>query len=268
MSDVAQLDRRAFDRFTSGLLQHIGRYGRTLSKNSVHSYIRPVRQLLAWAASEGERVSATPQLPKLPRLYKDVLSREDLALMEAAAPAQRDQLVIRIFADCGLRLSELLFLTAGDIVRSARQASFRIRGKGDRERRVPIPPSLLRRLERHISSLSKDSRSDRLFLSLRRGPLGYHEPLTDSGLKQIVNVAARRAGIERTIHPHVIRHSWVTEMLRSGMNPIQLSVIAGASPTVISRHYEHLTQDDAYEAMIRALTASHDRGSGACSDHG
>lgn len=41
------------------------------------------------------------------------------------------------------------------------------------------------------------------------------------------------------------------------MNPIQLSFIAGASPDVIAQHYAHLTKDDAYEAMLRALAAPH-----------
>jgi hypothetical protein len=46
----------------------------------------------------------------------------------------------------------------------------------------------------------------------------------------------------------------MTEMLRHGMNPIQLSIIAGASPQVIAEHYTHLTKDDAYEAMLQVLT--------------
>jgi uncharacterized protein (DUF433 family) len=46
----------------------------------------------------------------------------------------------------------------------------------------------------------------------------------------------------------------MTEMLRQGMNPIQLSFIAGASTDVIAQHYAHLTKDDAYDAMVRALT--------------
>jgi uncharacterized protein (DUF433 family) len=47
----------------------------------------------------------------------------------------------------------------------------------------------------------------------------------------------------------------MTEMVRSGMSPIQLSLIAGASPEVITECYTHLTKDDAYEAMMRALAA-------------
>lgn len=46
----------------------------------------------------------------------------------------------------------------------------------------------------------------------------------------------------------------MTEMLRRGMNPIQLSVIAGASRQVIAQYYAHLTEEDASDAMLRALT--------------
>jgi hypothetical protein len=48
----------------------------------------------------------------------------------------------------------------------------------------------------------------------------------------------------------------MTEMLRNGMSPIQLSLIAGASPEVISRCYMHLTKDDAYEAMAKTFGAA------------
>jgi uncharacterized protein (DUF433 family) len=47
----------------------------------------------------------------------------------------------------------------------------------------------------------------------------------------------------------------MTEMLRGGMGPIQLSIIAGASVQVITEHYTHLTRDDAYEAMMKILAA-------------
>ncbi len=71
----------------------------------------------------------------------------------------------------------------------------------------------------------------------------------------MVKEAAERARITKRVYPHLLRHSWMTEMLRNGMNPIQLSFIAGASPDVIASCYSHLTKDDAYEAMLRVLTA-------------
>lgn len=74
-------------------------------------------------------------------------------------------------------------------------------------------------------------------------------------MKQVIEGAGERAQLGKRVHPHPLQHSWMTEMLRRGMNPIQLSVIAGASQQVIAAHYQHVTQDDAYEAMIAALVS-------------
>lgn len=256
LTRVEELDSRAVDRFTANLLSRTSARGRPLSKHSVHTYVRGVRQFLTWAQREGEPVSAKPQLPKLSKRHRDVLSREEIDRMEAAVPADRDKLIIRLFADCGLRLGEVTRLGLNDLLRHERYGQLRIQGKGDRERRVPVPPKLLRRLERHIEGRPTTAMSDRIFLSLRRGPSGDYDALTESGVAQLIGSAGARAGLGRSVHPHLMRHSWMTEMLRRGMNPIQLSVIAGASEKVIANHYEHLTEDDAFEAMMRALTSA------------
>ena len=248
-----QLDRRAFDRYSSFLLAKRNRYGKPVSKYSVHSFLRPVRLMLNWAAREGEEVLARPQLPRRERPIRDVLTREELDRLEQAMPTERDRLIIRIFADCGLRLDELTKLTAGDLVRSGRQAHLRVLGKRSRIRDVPLPPSILRRLDRLIDHRPEPRESDAIFLAHRRHGDVY-PALTPFGVYRVVTDAVRRAGITKHVHPHLLRHSWMTEMLRQGMNPIQLSIIAGASQEVIAQHYTHLTKDDAYDAMIRALT--------------
>jgi len=250
---LEQLDGRTVDRFTSSLLQRRPR-GHAISKHTVHSYVRPVRQLLTWATHVGEDVKAKPQLPRLPKPLHEVLSRDEIVSMENALPSERNKLIIRIFGDCGLRLRELTFLTPNDIVRSARQAHFRILGKGDRMREVPIPPLVLRRVERLISGRPLDRSEDRIFLTLRRSPLGEYDGLTGNGVYQVVMDAVARAGITKHVYPHLLRHSWMTEMLRQGMNPLQLSLIAGTSLPVIMEHYTHLTREDAYSSMIGALT--------------
>jgi integrase/recombinase XerD len=249
-----QLDRRAFDRYTSMLLAKRNRYGQPVSKFSVHSFLRPVRLLLNWATREGEEVLARPQLPRREKPVRDVLSREEIDQLERVMVSERDKLIIRIFSDCGLRLDELTRLKAGDIVRSGRQAHFRVLGKRGRVRDVPVPPTLLRRLDRFIDARPADRESDRLFLGHRRRG-GVYTALTDIGVYQVVKDAFRRARMTKPVYPHLLRHSWMTEMLRNGMNPFQLSIIAGASQEVIAQHYTHLTKDDAYEAMLRALSA-------------
>ncbi len=166
---------------------------------------------------------------------------------------ERDKLIIAILGSCGLRLAELTRLTPADIIRSGRQAHFRVLGKGARVRDVPVPPAIMRRLERHIASRPSDRRGDCLWLSFRRGRDGRYPALTPSGVYQVVKDGVARAGTTKRVYPHLLRHSWMTEMLREGMNPAQLSIIAGASLPVIMDHYTHLTKDDAYEAMLRVL---------------
>lgn len=251
ISEVRELDGRAVDRFTSYLLRR-QRNGAPISKHTVHSYVRPVRQMLTWAERVGEEVRAKPQLPRLQKTMRDVLTRDEIDLLEKVATSERDKLIIRIFGDCGLRLAELTHLAPGDIVRSGRQAHMRVLGKGNRVRDVPLPPATLRRLERHIDGRPADRSADRIFLSLRCGRNGY-EPLTPSGVHQVVRDAVARARLTKRVYPHLMRHSWMTEMLRNGMSPIQLSIIAGASIPVIMEHYTHLNKDDAYDAMIRVL---------------
>jgi site-specific recombinase XerD len=253
VQDLPQLDRRMIDRFTASLLARHHEDGRPISKHTVHSYVRPVRQLLTWASREGEDVKAKPQLPQCSPPLREVLNRQEIDDMENVMFAERDKLIIRLFGDCGLRLNELTDLKPQDIIRSGHQAHLRVLGKRSRWRDVPIPPQLLRRLERLINGRPVDRREDAIFLALRRSPMGLYDPLTSSGVYQVVKDAVARARIGKRVYPHLMRHSWMTEMLRNGMSPIQLSIIAGASVQVISDHYTHLTRDDAYEAMMRVL---------------
>jgi integrase/recombinase XerD len=252
---VEQLDGRAVDRLSSDLLTRISSRGAPLSRASVHTYIRGVRQFLTWAQREGEPVAAKPQLPKLPKLHKDVLTAREIDALEAGAPTERDRIIIRILGDCGLREGELVRLRVGDVLRPDNRGQLHVRGKGSRERRVPVMPRLLRRIERYIDGRPQNSQSDQIFLGLRRGPLGEYEPLTESGVGQLIEVAGLRIGFRRSVNPHLLKHSWITEMLRQGMDPIQLSIIAGTSLKVIMDHYQHLNEDDAYISMTNALTA-------------
>lgn len=254
ITDLAQLDHRTADRFTAELLSRTTAAGQPLSRFTIAAYIRPIRLLLGWAAREGEAVSAMPQLPRRGRPIRDVLSRAELEQLERAMPRERDKLIIRVFADCGLRLEELTRLKAGDIIRGGRKAYLRVHGKRDRVRDVPVPPNVLRRLDRLIERRPEERSSDAIFLSHRRGRLGVHDALTVGGVYQVVKEAAARAGIPKRVFPHLLRHSFMTEMLRQEMNLAQLSSIAGASTDVIAQHYAHLTRDDAYDAMMRALT--------------
>ncbi len=173
--------------------------------------------------------------------------------MEHAARTERDKLIIRLLADTGLRVGELLGLRANDLVEQNRNYYLHVRGKGAIDRLVPAP-KVYRRLRVYIErGRPKDAVSTRIFLSHRRRPSGGdYEPLTTSGVDQMVRNVAETAGIAKRVYPHLLRHSFATWQLSRGMNPIQLAQILGhSSLTMIQAVYSHLSPVDAYEAVLR-----------------
>lgn len=255
VDDLSQLDGRAVDAFSVALMERPGARGRPLSKASVHAYARAVRGFLTWCEREGEAVKARPALPRLPHRILDVLDREEIGRLIGAAPSERDRLILGILADCGLRNSELCTLEIGDVVRRDRQAFLRVHGKGSRDRLVPLTPVLLRGLERYERhGRPGDTASKRLFVSLRRGLSGDYEQLTRSGVLSLVRSAAKRAEITKPVHAHLLRHSFVTNALRGGMNPMLVAQVAGhSSLRMIEQVYSHLTAGDSYDALLQLL---------------
>jgi integrase/recombinase XerD len=249
---------RALEHLAAELLARPGRVGETLSRHSVHASLRAVTQSARWAKREGEGVGegATAPLPRLPRSLPNVLTRAQITALEDSAATERDRLIVRLLADCGLRVGELVGLRTGDLIQRDRGSFLRVHGKGDRERQVPIMPRLARRLERYMTKVRpQDAASDRIFLGLRRSATtGEYESLTTSGVEQLVRGLGQRCAIPDRVHPHLFRHSFVTHMLAQGMNPVQLAVIVGhTSLDMIQQVYSHLSPTDAYEAMSRAL---------------
>jgi len=229
--------------------------GKPLEKSSIHAYSRAVRGFLNWCAQEGEGTAAKPPLPKLPRRVLDVLNPDEIDNLEACAGTERDRLMIRVLGDCGLRAEELCALTPDDVIRRDRQAHLLVHGKGERDRLVPLPPALVRRVERYVRSVRPaDTRATALFVSLRRGRGGDYEPLTPSGVLQMVARTAEQAGISKPVYTHLFRHSFITNALRAGMSPLLVAQVAGhTSLRMIERTYSHLNSDDAYEAMMKML---------------
>jgi integrase len=265
---LAELTDRHLDRLGNELLTVGNAFAgggmrtRPLSPASVHAYMRGINGFLGWARKRGEEVDprAKAPLPKLGRRMPDTLDREEIRAMEDAAVTERDKLIIRLFADTGIRLGELLGLRASDIVeRRKGEWQLKVRGKGSKERFVPLRPSLRMRLSRYAARGRREATSERIFVSLRaraasRG--GGYAPLTASGVQQMIRTVAAQVPVRKEggVHPHLFRHSFATHALRSGMNPLQLQQILGHETLdMITNVYSHLTPTDAHQAVMRML---------------
>jgi integrase/recombinase XerC len=251
---VEQLDNRTCNRFSAHLQEHGGKHG-ALKPASIWTYSKSVRQFMNWAKREGEKVAGEVKLNKLPQVLLEILSPEEIDKLEAAATNVRDALIIAVLSQTGMRRNELCGLTTRDLLTESGQDYLLVHGKGGRDRKVPVTPRLARRLRRYIVSRPADVDSKRIFLGLRRRPGGTIEPLTDSGVTQLVSSLGERV-LGKKIGPHQLRHSMITMARRRHMDPMLIAKVVGhSSLQMMSRIYDHLDQSDSAAALMQMLRA-------------
>jgi len=221
----------------------------------VKTYLTAVNTFLAWCHAEGELGELKAPRPSVDRPMLDVLTRQEIQSMEDAAGTERDKLMVRVLADCGLRLGELRRLRVGDLVAQGRDRYLRVRDtKTHRDRLVPLTTPAYTQLDRYIRRTRPQCRTEAIFVTGRKGASGDYEPIAESTVQQLIRYLGRKAGITKRVHPHLFRHSLATELLRRGTNPIQVRDILGhTSLAMIDRVYSHLTPADAHRALLEAL---------------
>jgi integrase len=252
ITSVEQLTNRVCNDFSAHLHEHGGKKGK-LKPASIWSYSKAVRRFMSWAKGEGETVTGQVKLNKIPQVMLDVLSTREITQLEDTAATERDKLIIRLLADTGMRRAELVATTTRDLIEQGGKTYVIVHGKGRRDRQVPVQPSLARRMRKYIGSRPKDVDSTQVFLGLKRRPDGTVQPITPSGITQMVGGLGERA-LGHAVHPHQLRHSFITEMRRKHMDPIVVAQIVGhTSLQMIMRVYDHMTPGDTHEALMRVL---------------
>jgi site-specific recombinase XerD len=249
----ADMNDKALDKWTAYLQarKRTGNEKKPLSKDTVRSYIRYVRIFLGWADVPRGKFQA-PSKP--PRRLRDTLSREEIQKMEDTATDERDRLVVRVLADTGVRIGELLGLRPQDLRahEHLRHYFIRVVGKGNIEREVAIPGPVFKRLKHH----AEVNRHEYIFCGKRRRPNGQIERLTKSGAEQLIRNLAIRAGITRRVWPHLFRYSYISHMRRKGVDAIDVMRSVGHKDlSMISEIYDQTTPDDSHDALIKALRA-------------
>ncbi len=160
------------------------------------------------------------------------MGRIESAALESPRKGERDALLIRVLFQTGLRISEALSLTPTHLEIFEGRPAFRILGKGNKPRRVACPVTLAESLQAYAFRHQLPS-GERL-LSINRFR-GY----------QIITKAAKKAGLEKRVYPHLLRHSDSIERLRQTRNPKALQDHLGhASPLMTLRYLSTLQEED------------------------
>ena len=154
-----------------------------------------------------------------------------------AAVALRDSAVLELLYATGIRVSELCGLEPGHLDHGRR--TVRVRGKGDKERTVPVGVPALRAVTRWLDTgrpvLATEASGPALFLGVRGGRL---DPRT---ARRIVHERLREAGASRDTGPHGLRHSAATHLLEGGADLRSVQEILGHSSPATTQIYTHVS---------------------------
>jgi len=189
------------------------------------------RQVEAAAPLAG---AAAPVAEAAPRTEATALAA---ARRTGAAVALRDAAVLELLYATGMRVSELCGLDAGHLDHGRR--TVRVRGKGDKERTVPVGVPALRAVTRWLAkgrpAFATTASGSALFLGVRGGRL---DPRT---ARRIVHQRLREAGTARDTGPHGIRHSAATHLLEGGADLRSVQEILGHSSPATTQIYTHVS---------------------------
>jgi integrase/recombinase XerC len=231
-------------------LAHLTRRGlaaRTVSRRL--SAIKAFRRYLRGRRVDGVRVGPGLRGPRLPRTLPAVLSMEEMSRLldavdwEDRPHAGRDRAILEFFYSTGIRLSELVALRGRDL--SPRARLVHVRGKGDKERRVPVGERALSALAAYHAEHPPTGPDAPLFPG-RRGALS---PRT---VQRIVGAHLRRVARRAHMSPHALRHSFATHLLERGAELRTVQEILGHASLVTTQIYTHVTLDHLRRVHARA----------------
>ncbi len=239
-------------------------------------------QLFSFAVAE-QHVSGNPmaaiQKPRVRAGRPKAIAGDDSVerLLQAAAKGrktardpwpERDLAAITVLITCGLRLSELLELRLRSIDGPPGERVIGVRGKGNKERTVPLEPEveaiLARYLETRQQRMGRRLRLDDALIVDNAG-----EPMRRGGLQYMVDALYREAGIRSRVPAgalvHALRHTFATSLARNGASGTELQRLLGHESLATTQRYVDATareirdaarSNDAYAALQRVLPSS------------
>jgi site-specific recombinase XerD len=206
--------------------------------STVRTRHKGLQRFCAWLVDEGE-LATNPLAGLAPPVAKDkpvpvLTDAEITALLKVCAGKdfrdRRDEAVIRVLLDCGVRVSELCGLTVEGVDLDREMAL--VTGKGSKVRPVYFGARTARALDRYRRERSRHRYAgfDAFFLT-QRGPL------SPDGVRELLAVRARAAGLPAGLHPHQFRHTFAHDFLMAGGQERDLKRLAGWSSDAMLERY-------------------------------
>jgi integrase/recombinase XerD len=180
-------------------------------------------------------------VPKVERYLPDTLSEPEVAQLIQAAGGKtpleiRDRAIVELLYASGLRVSELCGARLENL--DLEQGFIRVIGKGNKQRLVPVGSGAREALGRYLASgrpeLVSKKTGGEVFLSVRG------RKLTNQRIWQLLGELAKRAGLSKDVHPHMLRHSFATHLLQGGADLRIIQEMLGHADISTTQVYTHV----------------------------
>lgn len=214
---------------------------RKLKKSSIARKLATVRSFFKYLHREGLIKKNPAKLVSSPKVQKPLprflTVDEAFVLMEAPKGdtfrMERDKAVLELLYSSGLRVSELTTLDINDI--DIKESLVRIRGKGKKERIVPVGSKAMEAIKNYLPErVLLKKKSQALFLNNRGGRL------TQRTIRRIVFKYGRMIALKGYLSPHVLRHTFATHLLHGGADLRSIQELLGHSSLSTTQRYTHV----------------------------
>jgi integrase/recombinase XerD len=215
----------------------------------LRSFYRHLRREGVRESDPTAGLSTPRKSQKLPHVLGRAEVQRLLEQPKGTAPiALRDRALLELMYACGLRATEAITLEPGNLDLKDRVA--RVRGKGDKERIVPIGTEAAKAVEAYLrrgrAALVGAREERRLFVNFRGGGL------TRQGLYKVIERHAKTAGLAGKMSPHTLRHTFATHLLAGGCDLRSVQEMLGHADIATTQLYTHLSSEHLKEAYFKA----------------
>jgi site-specific recombinase XerD len=240
--NVADITEDTVREFRLWLNRQDGTEGGTMKRRTQNYYLIAIRAFLKYLQKRNIKTISPEriELAKLPERSLDLITSQELdRLMKAAdgtdEKSLRDKAILELLFSTGLRVSELCSLDSGlDLSRD----EFSVRGKGEKVRVVFLSLAAKEAVRAYLKA--RKDMGEALFVntakSRERG-----ERLTPRSIERIIKHYATKAGITKKVTPHVLRHSFATDLLSNGADIRSVQQLLGHASINTTQIYTHVT---------------------------
>ncbi len=211
------------ESFSASLIDKYSKKSRSLAISSLRFFFRRV--------VERSDIYVKLEVPKKEKKLPVVLSVEEVKALIGAADFKKSELMVKMLYSSGLRVSELVNLKVKDLDLNQHIGWVRS-GKGNKDRLFQISEGLSKQLLRYLSK-----NQNNIFLFSEK------EPMSKRNVQSIITRLARKAGINKKVSPHTLRHSFATHLLENGANLLVIQQLLGHENVETTKIYTHISQE-------------------------